>query len=218
MEATKGNCSRHSCLLFAVTLLLSFSFVNNQKAPSTSQCYISNGSPQKASPSLLQCYRNNGNTCCNEAVDNDIKNWYGNIFPASCNRNFPDFEIFTCLACSPFQPTATSTGKLRVCKSMVERIWGGDITKSSTVFDQCGLNNLITQPNTTANTFRQYSLPSSYYANATAFLNDYKPPYFEFLTLEIAMDNQNCFDTSYISAPIMKLMLSLLVVQLLYIK
>ncbi len=49
----------------------------------------------KASPSLLQCYRDNAKTCCNSAVDDVVKEWYGALFTDSCKRNFP-VSCFLC--------------------------------------------------------------------------------------------------------------------------
>ena len=51
----------------------------------------------KASPSLLQCYRDNAKTCCNSAVDDKVKDWYGELFTDSCKRNFPVNYFFAAL-------------------------------------------------------------------------------------------------------------------------
>lgn len=73
----------------------------------------------KASPSLLQCYRDNAKTCCNSAVDDVVKEWYGGLFTDSCKRNFPVSCFLCCFRFSadPDTRTSRSTPVLSATKS-----------------------------------------------------------------------------------------------------
>ena len=69
-------------------------------------------------------------------------------------------EIFYCYACNRNQPKYfeikdDDSEEITICKSFAEKMWGGDITKPSTIFDQCGM--LLSGSN--AN--EQYELPSA---------------------------------------------------------
>ena len=92
-----------------------------------------------------------------------------------------------CLGCNSDQPKYVDESKnVHICKSFADKLW----TKDPTVYDTCGLN--IPKLNL------GYVLPSRYYANASHFLNDLKPPYFEEYTIVIdgESETENCLDSS----------------------
>ena len=90
-----------------------------------------------------------------------------------------------CLGCNSDQPKYVDANKnIHICKSFADKLW----TTDPTTYDTCGLN--IPQLGL------GFVLPSRYYQNATHFLNDLKPPYFEGYTVVIdAETTENCLDS-----------------------
>ena len=163
-------------------------------------CYATKGAPAKISQSSLNlCYRDNDISCCNQAVDGYITSFYSSYFTSNCLRLFPDFEIYNCLACNQYQPKATLNGTIIICETFATRIWGGDITKPSKAFDLCGISTGITPNDETVvpPVYRSYSTPSVKYANAQAFFDDHKPPFFEKLNVVIDKTNSDkCWNSA----------------------
>lgn len=146
--------------------------------------------PAKPFPSLTQCYKNNQGACCVSAHDAYIESMYAEILSTTCLRQFPYLEQYYCLGCNPDQgkwvvgndysyetdsggsPVTTADGSpvwnfdLRICRSFMDFLYMPDSDEHN--YDKCGLLDDGVG-----------YLPTSRYYNASQFINDIKPPYFE---------------------------------------
>ena len=104
------------------------------------------------------------------------------------------------MACSPYEPYFNNyqLKKIEVCLSYVQALWGyadpngvsnifllNKITQNSTIFDGCGFKNpgyLDTPGN------QSYIKPSSFFQNATDFMNRIGIPFFDNYTFTIYDD------------------------------
>ena len=100
-------------------------------------------------------------------------------------RRFSEIEFYFCYGCHYTEPLSTNStaSTITLCQSFVERLWGGDITKPTTKFDNCGFTvggNIV--------------IPSQKWNSAAAFFVDVLPPLFSGFNIMIASDDKNCFN------------------------
>ncbi len=139
-------------------------------------CTLTDQQPVKAYPSLIKCYRNNVNACCVSAHDDYITKAMADFLPNSCQRKYAEMEQYFCYGCHYTEPTATYTDTtnkvINICYDYAVRIWGGDLTQPTTIYDDCGVNSYW------ANNTEVY-IPSLLWGNATDFFNTVLPPFFD---------------------------------------
>ena len=123
------------------------------------------------------------------------------FFPDSCQRSFDEVIRYFCFGCTSREPRAVNrtqlfnatTGKplnktsktILLCKTYAEDLWGGDITKPSTRFDNCGMTTYWLDPPYDSNVI----LPSLKFANISQFFAAVKPPLFEEYDISIVDEN-----------------------------
>ena len=149
-------------------------------------CTLTNTKPDKAFPSLVKCYKNNKSSCCNAGQDAYIKDKMEAFFPDSCQRSFDEITRYFCFGCTSKEPKAvrtittnatstkpaTSRKAIIMCKSYIEELWGGVLTKPTTRFDNCGM----TLPDGSGS---KVILPSLQFQNVSQFLSAVKPPLYD---------------------------------------
>ena len=152
------------------------------------QCTLLTSDAEKPFPSLVKCYRHNINACCVSAHDQAISDVYSSMFSEQCQRQYNDMEDYLCYACNPNQPEAvdTTSNTLYICEDFAERLWGGDLNKPTTDYDNCGMFSYWADGSTI--------LPSKYFANAYEFFQKVKPPFFESYNIEVIKGDDNCFN------------------------
>ncbi|CAG9335287.1 unnamed protein product [Blepharisma stoltei] len=154
-------------------------------------CTLLPGSDSRdPNPSLVKCYRQNGSSCCVSAHDQHIQSVYGQIFPDQCQREYGWMEDYFCFGCHPSQGKHTDEANMTVtlCKGYAEDIWGGDLSKRTKKYDNCGMYTYWrANPQTV--------IPSLEWDNAYEFFDEVKPPYFENYTILIS--EKVCFDSGW---------------------
>ena len=153
-------------------------------------------------PSLVKCYKHNKNACCNAGQDAYIESTMGAFFPESCQRSFDEIQRYFCFGCNNREPqqtliknetvrinntfSVTVTKKyLYLCEGFVASLWGGNVNKSTTRFDSCGMTSYWKSESQSSDVI----LPSLYFKNAAEFLSAVKPPLFEDYEIKIIPDN-----------------------------
>lgn len=96
---------------------------------------------QIPNPSLVKCYRQNTGACCVAAHDQTINEKYSELFPSPCLREYDTMENFFCFACEKTQGKYTNktTKVLRLCEDYAKYVWGGDLNKPTSEYDNCGM-------------------------------------------------------------------------------
>lgn len=156
------------------------------------KCYLlGDREPEKPSPSLVKCYRQNANACCVSGHDQHIKDSYEDFMSVQCQREYRTMEDYFCFGCFPDtrKYIDPENKEIRLCKSFIEDVWGNDIDKRSTEYDNCGMNTYWRDDPT-------YIMPSVEWENATEFFKECKPPLFENYTIVISEDD--CYNDGYI--------------------
>lgn len=171
-------------------LLLAIATPQCSVAANDDTCKLTQNEPAKPDPSLMQCYKYNTLACCVSGHDSTILEVYQSTLSSSCLREYPLLEYFFCFGCHPDQPEYTysegSSPEIRVCESFANSLFEMDL-------ERCGIsigieNPLVTLENPAhvwevghhqASDTQQVIIPNKVFANATAFLNAIKPPYFE---------------------------------------
>ena len=116
----------------------------------------------------------------------------GTLFPDSCQRSYDEINRYFCIGCNNKEPQIVKTVTLQVvvnsttratvnqtkkyiilCKDFAEGLWGGDINKPSTRFDNCGMTSYW-DPNASSDVI----LPSTTFKTAQDFFNAVKPPFY----------------------------------------
>lgn len=92
-------------------------------------------------PSLVKCYRQNNLACCISAHDQNIQAKYAKLLPTQCQREYDNLEDYFCFACHSSQGKYVDSVNMTVtlCPSYAENVWGGDLDKPSTSYDNCGV-------------------------------------------------------------------------------
>ena len=72
-----------------------------------------------------------------------------------------------------------------LCEGFVEALWGGNVNKSTTRFDSCGMTSYWRSEAYSSDVI----LPSLYFKNAAEFLSVVKPPLFEDYEIKIIPEN-----------------------------
>ena len=137
--------------------------------------------------------------CCNSINDGVISEYIESYIPEDCLRLFPELEDLLCFGCHEKESkyrTDDGAKKIRICKSFAQKIWKGDLDKTSTRFDGCGLlaedNNFkeIDEDNQGVG----YIFPSKVFANFEEFINKLKIPYYDDYSIEVVNDGEDCFN------------------------
>ena len=151
-------------------------------------------------PSLLKCYKYNNEACCLSVHDDIIDTYINDILSPSCIRKYPFFEILMCFGCHPNEHNYINktTNEIRICKSFAEEMWGGDLDKPSSVFDQCGFKVAIDTLKDKYN--KSYIIPSNEFDNFTHFLKYIPIPLYDDYNILIQEEtNDLCYNKdSYI--------------------
>ena len=140
----------------------------------------------------MKCYKHNKNSCCNAAQDAFIQSTMETLLPESCQRSFDELTRYFCIGCNNREPFIVKTINLQVvtnsitkatinetrkyiilCKDFATSLWGGDISKPSKRFDNCGMTSYWK-----ADGSGDVILPSTEFKNATHFFNSVKPPFY----------------------------------------
>ena len=128
--------------------------------------------------------------------------------PDSCQRSFDEIQKYFCFGCNNREPQQTGIKNetvkvnstysvtvqkkyLYLCDGFVTSLWGGNVNKSSTRFDNCGMTTYWRPEPHNADVI----LPSLYFKNAAEFLTAVKPPLYEDYEIKIIPDgsSQDCF-------------------------
>ena len=164
-------------------------FLLKQHTSAAAQFNYSYKTPSKPFPSLTQCYKNNQGACCVSAHDAFIEAEYANILSTTCLRQFTYLEQYFCLGCNPDQGkwvvgneyTYQESGgsavtdangmpawnfDMRICTSFMQFLFDPDQDEFN--YDNCGLLEDGVG-----------YLPTARYKNASVFVQNIKPPYFD---------------------------------------
>ena len=134
---------------------------------------------------MIKCYKSNSDSCWVSAHDSSIASEISSFLSSSCERRFSEIEFYFCYGCHYTEPRSTNStaSTITLCKSFAERLWGGDINSPTTKFDHCAFT-------VSGNIY----IPSKRWANAAAFFAEVKPPLFSGFTINVATDDNNCFN------------------------
>ena len=132
------------------------------------------------------------NACCISAHDDAIDELYKVLLPDACQRSYSELELYYCYGCHYTEPTATyrtaNTKRITLCQDYAERLWGGDLSKPSTMYDDCGITKYWEADNPIV-------IPSLEWNNAYEFFAVAKPPFFQDYTIVITSSSTvDCFD------------------------
>ena len=153
-------------------------------------------SPEKPTPSLVKCYRQNASACCVSGHDQYIHDAYEDFMSDQCQREYTMMEDYFCFGCMPdtSKYIDTESKEIRLCDSYLENVWGDDLDKPSTEYDNCGMNTYWRGDNAT------YVLPSVEWENGREFFEELKIPLFEDYKIVIvdSSDSDKCYSSGYL--------------------
>eukprot|EP00386_Alphamonas_edax_P008374 GDKI01027473.1.p1 GENE.GDKI01027473.1~~GDKI01027473.1.p1 ORF type:complete len:299 (+),score=41.15 GDKI01027473.1:118-1014(+) len=162
--------------------------------------------PIRPYPGLNVCTPYTASACCSAAMDTQVKEYFNQLVPESCDNFYPELVALFCHACDPTessfvtvstdQATGAKTTTVTLCKTFATNLWlSDDFASPSRRFDNCGL--------TVEGTTTKVVTPSVEYKNLDAFLamlSTKVPNFFASLsdpiTFKVASDDTNCFTGS----------------------
>lgn len=156
-------------------------------------CTLLEGEPSsKAKPSLTKCYRYNKDSCCVSAHDSQISSDYESMFSAQCQREYDLLENYFCYGCNPSQAKSTDEVNkiIYICKSFAKSVWGNDLFKPTTKYDNCGMNTYW------RGDLSETIVPSAEWSNGYQFFWEVKPTYFSDYTIVVvdSSDYSDCYN------------------------
>jgi hypothetical protein len=114
------------------------------------------------------------------------------MFSSQCQREYEQLENYFCLGCNPSQADSTDEVNkiIYLCTDFAKGVWGNDLFKPSTKFDNCGMNTYWRGED-----FTETVVPSAEWANGYQFFWEVKPSYFEDYTIVIRdkSDYSKCY-------------------------
>lgn len=153
-------------------------------------------SAEKPNPSLVKCYRQNASACCVSGHDQYIHDAYEDFMSEQCQREYTTMEDYFCFGCMPetSEYIDVVNKEIRMCKSYLEEVWGNDLEKRSTEYDNCGINTYWRGDNAT------YVLPSVEWENGRQFFEELKIPLFEDYKIVMvdSSDSDKCYNNGYL--------------------